>query len=196
MAQQSLNNFSSQPPSLCASYVLTLADVDALSTLLEKQNTRWLDVFIRWFFPIVACFGAFFSIINFWSGSAHYNSWMGRYGDVVFWVSLALSIPVFMALRPFLFRLHPHFGVQEQVCLEENGVRTHTREEGFLTWNYILRVEEVETHCFLFLDKKGALIVPKRAFESPETAQKFIAFAQNHWREANLPYGAPTAPPQ
>lgn len=183
----------SQPATFCVSYVLTLADLDALSTLVEKENTGWLDTLVRWLWPVLACFGAVSSLVNFWSGSANYNSWMGRYGDVIFWVSLALFVPIVTALRPFLFRMDSRFDFEEQVCLEEDGVRTHSLEEGFLVWDDIWRVEEVEAHCFLFLDEKHALIVPKRAFDSPQTAQNFIAFAHHRWREA---HPVLVAPPQ
>lgn len=182
-----------QPATLCVSCVLTLADYDALSTLVEKKSVGWLDVLARWGFPAFAGLVAAFSLLNLLSGSAYYKSWAGPYGELIFWLCLALFVPIVTALRPFLFRMDSRFDFEEQVCLEEDGVRTHSLEEGFLVWDDIGRVEEVEAHCFLFLDEKHALIVPKRAFDSPQTAQNFIAFAHHRWREA---HPVLVAPPQ
>jgi YcxB-like protein len=48
-----------------------------------------------------------------------------------------------------------------------------------MPWSSVARVVETDQHVFLIFARLAAVIVPKRAFESPDQAKRFAAFARS-----------------
>lgn len=53
-----------------------------------------------------------------------------------------------------------------------------------LAWSNIARVVATRRSVLLFTGRNSAIIVPKRAFDTPEAADAFAASAQHFWTEA------------
>ena len=77
--------------------------------------------------------------------------------------------------------------------INEDGVIGNDADgQNFTRWNAVKDVWNEAEHIIVLLNENHGLFIPKRAFDSPQDAQNFAAFAQNQWEKAHpLPPGAP-----
>lgn len=74
------------------------------------------------------------------------------------------------------------------VSINEQGLR-HKNEQGdgITYWRAFKAIEEDKHNLYFQLDSPGAvfmaILIPKRALESPSQAERFIELARGHWRE-------------
>ncbi len=107
------------------------------------------------------------------------------------WKMLALValvwIATFAVLSPVLGyarmrrqgSLGPHF-----YWLCDQGVRAETPSGRTLVyWSAFRRVFATKYRLYLFLRSRGALIMPRRAFDSEENFEAFAAAAREHWEQ-------------
>lgn len=74
------------------------------------------------------------------------------------------------------------------LTISEQGVQ-HRNEisNGTSSWRAYKAIEEDKRNIYLVMDQPGRLfmahLIPKRAFESPSQAERFIARARGYWQE-------------
>lgn len=74
------------------------------------------------------------------------------------------------------FQKSPLLG-KRKVTVTEGEIREHNPvQEVAAPWDKVLRVERADERAFVYLSEKAAIIVPQRAFETPEA---FVAFAED-----------------
>ncbi len=182
------------------SFALNLDDYNALTRNIEKKRNGAADWFVRWGSPVVAFVLGATPLFAQWPGSDPmpiFGGLLSPLTNAAFWLAVGLWSPVVYALARKRFRKTAHFGHQDQLILEEKGVRAQgLNGETLLFWPSILSVEETEDHIFLFLSDRQAFIAPKRAFASPTEAHNFAILAQHFWQEAHpTPAALPIATP-
>lgn len=62
-------------------------------------------------------------------------------------------------------------------------MRSH-KEDSLRRWNGLHAIEENDEFLLVFIAKQAALIIPKRAFPSPQAAQMFVARARELFEHA------------
>lgn len=72
--------------------------------------------------------------------------------------------------------------------INEQGLRQKNEQgDGITYWRAFKAIEEDKHNLYFQLDNPGAvftaILIPKRAFESPSQAERFIERACGHWRE-------------
>ena len=68
-----------------------------------------------------------------------------------------------------------------KLTADDDGVRLVSANfEARYRWPGILRVQETQTHLFLYTDGAQAIIVPKRCFASPKDGADFAGMARAH----------------
>lgn len=85
-----------------------------------------------------------------------------------------------LAVGALVLALQPKAGVPEEalgvrsVSLEEEGIRIHSpRYRRMIFWNACRPFEEDENYLYLPFEPKGILIIPRRAFGTPEACAAF-----------------------
>ena len=71
-----------------------------------------------------------------------------------------------------------------RVSLKSGGVAFRNREvDGVVFWSAIKSVRLSRSRIFLFISRRSALVVPRRAFGSDDQFCAFATTAKKHWRE-------------
>ena len=66
-----------------------------------------------------------------------------------------------------------------RITLEDDGVHIEGENfRGLHRWAGVLRLQETDTHMFLYTDSAQAIIVPKRCFASAEIAARFASLVR------------------
>ena len=87
-----------------------------------------------------------------------------------FWLAVGALV---LALQPGGKAPDEVLGVRS-VALESEGLRIHSpRYRRLIFWEACQPVEETETHLFVTFAPHGVVIVPRRAFASPEAWSQF-----------------------
>ncbi|MFN8444233.1 MAG: YcxB family protein [Caldilineaceae bacterium] len=76
----------------------------------------------------------------------------------------------------------------EQINLDisTNGIHVqHPNGDNTVKWSGIRRIRQNSSHIFLYITDVAAYIVPKRAFESVSSVEKFITLADMYHSEAS-----------
>lgn len=76
---------------------------------------------------------------------------------------------------------------------EEGVIGNDADGQNFMRWNAVKEIWNEAEHLIVILGENHGMFIPKRAFDSPQDAQNFAAFAQNQWQNAH-PL-SPSAPP-
>ncbi len=80
---------------------------------------------------------------------------------------------------------------QHEIEIDENGLVERTEvNEARWTWGGIERIEESDTHAFIYVSSVMAHIIPKQSVFAGDPGT-FIAKARELWRSANPESGAP-----
>lgn len=74
---------------------------------------------------------------------------------------------------------------ERNVSIGEQGVHDATEiSDEFFAWKAFLEITQSRNQFYLFIDRYEAVVVPKRAFPSPEQAQQFFETAMSFWKAA------------
>jgi hypothetical protein len=89
---------------------------------------------------------------------------------------------------------NPDLAKPMRVLLADDGITIHySTAHNFMQWaHFVSATESKNLHLLVPDPKRGALILPKRAFPSPTALNEFRAFAQAHI--GNTPIGFPVQP--
>lgn len=124
----------------------------------------------------------------------------GNYGLSILIVVLAMFLALLVALLLFglLFLLMWLAASRSNEVLGKRGVNVLTISElgvqqrneisnGTSSWRAYKAIEEDKRNIYFVMDQPGrlfmALLIPKRAFESPSQVERFIARARGYWQE-------------
>lgn len=124
----------------------------------------------------------------------------GNYGLSIFLVGVALFLALLVSLLLFgiLFLMMWLAASRSNEVLGKRGVNVLTISEqgvqqrneisnGTSSWRAYKAIEEDKHNIYFVMDQPGRIfmahLIPKRAFESPSQAERFIARARGHWQE-------------
>jgi hypothetical protein len=104
-------------------------------------------------------------------------------------LALAFSGSYIYFLRDADRRLYPDesgttLGAKSYELTNIGVVVVSPHVEATTQWSGVTAVEETPTHLFLFVDRCGGFIIPKRFFNAASQAAEFRNFAQGHVRSA------------
>ena len=103
-----------------------------------------------------------------------------------FWVAVGALL---LALQPHREAPQEALGMRS-ISLEQDGIRIHSpRYRRLIFWEACQPLVETETHLFLTFAPKGVIIIPRRAFATPEACAHFRSelLRRNLW---SLPQAA------
>ncbi len=118
------------------------------------------------------------------------------------WLSTILPVGLVIVFWGFIFtnnrarRNAPILVNPSTVTLSDEDFRVEFGVTAISTqWKGVPRVEQTQTHVFLFTEARDGFIVPHRAFDSDEEFQQFCDFARHHQQAAqpNPPEPPPIA---
>src|SRR5258708_12603746 len=173
-------------------YTLTRDDFWRLQLYAFSRRQRWTIRLLRLILCSVVLVCLFLFLEQFFWGN-YSLSILG----VVFAVFLALFVILLLFgllfLRMWLgaSRSHEVLGKRgvNVLTLSEQGVQ-HRNEisNGTSSWRTYKAIEDDKRHIYFVMDQPGrllfmAILIPKRAFENPSQAERFIARARGYWQE-------------
>lgn len=79
------------------------------------------------------------------------------------------------------YRKFVHAEQEVVVVFTEEGIYSKTRDmEGRVGWGMVQRVIETPRYVFLAVSKREAMVLPRRAFETPEQLAEALDFVLAH----------------
>ena len=94
-----------------------------------------------------------------------------------FWLAVGALV---LALQPSRSVAQEALGVRS-IALEPDGLRVHSPcSRRLIFWEALQPLEETETHLFLPFTPQGVVIIPRRAFATPEAWADFRSELLRH----------------
>jgi hypothetical protein len=164
-------------------YTITKSDYGAMARHYSLDNPRWR------IFAISLVLGLSLGCIG-WLASATPGSLaaplslIGAFLLAV--IAWACCVYLFLVCKISAgYRRLPSY--RKTICLKLTGGGMDFEHEigsSHVNWSSIVEIEENEKLLYLFVNRKLAFLVPKRAFPSADEAAAFVNQAREYWTEA------------
>jgi hypothetical protein len=165
-----------------AEVTYSAADIAALNMVIWKF---WL-CFIAIIVAALIAIPIIFSLVDGYSlvGSMGAIDWPFTGVVTLLLVAWLIVATVFSYWRRARKGLHGPI----QFALTQEGLSFRSRQmEGVAFWQSIKSVKNVGGRLYLFIDRRVAFIIPRRAFASDQEFEAFAAAAEARWRQAKSP---------
>jgi hypothetical protein len=179
-------------------YELTEDDLVALTRRASTRNVKWWIkrwLFLAWLgFPIymvLKLLDSWMQAFPAYPGSRHAQIGLVAWLGLIVIDAISQLMSVRGNVRRMLRKGHSHscLGWTRLVaCAESLRLANHFSDETN-SWSCVWRIRVTATHVFFHEHPLMAYIIPRRAFESDEAFQAFIADV-TLWRGRGKPYGA------
>ena len=106
-------------------------------------------------------------------------NWAGRLFGILWLLLLLLMVYAFLRLPSRLYHRKPALQGEFQLELDKDGISLHsvsTDEKEWLDWTTLSRTSENREFFLFYFGASLPLIIPKRAFGSPEKIEEFRQF--------------------
>jgi hypothetical protein len=165
-----------------AEVTYSAADIAALNMVIWKF---WLG-FIAIIVAILIAIPITFSLVDGYSlvDSIGTIDWPFTGVVILILVAWVIVVTVFSYWRRARKGLHGPI----QFALTQEGLSFRSRQmQGVAFWQSIKSVRNTRGRLYLFIDRRVAFIIPRRAFASDQEFEAFAAAAKAHWRQARSP---------